>query len=113
MDASLDPTTAPPFILALARRLHHRSLNLTTPDLFRYTALQPDAAISRGLDPQHFVVYTDVPSGARQLLAAPNAPWVEVVTKHRALFQLFHITDQHASPMPCVLLGFVCRCVYV
>jgi hypothetical protein len=110
IEAGLDPSVTPPIILALSRRLHHRSLNLTTPDLFRHATLLPDGAIS-GLDPTHFVVYSDTPAGARQLLSSAGmgsgggggeGGWVEAVTKHRRLFQLVHVTDQNATPFPCV-----------
>lgn len=100
LEASLEPSETPPLILALARRLHHRSLHLTTPDIFRYATLLPDGEI-KGLDPTKFVVYTDTPAGARRLLegANGNAPWVEAVTRHREFFQLIHVTDQSATPL--------------
>lgn len=112
LEASLEPGEAPPLILALARRLHHRSLNLTTPDLFRYATLLPDGSAHPGLDPAHFVVYSDTPAGARQLLqlplsnnAAPGSSLVEAVTTHRACFQLIHVTDQNLSPLTYASFG--------
>lgn len=111
LEASLPPAATPPLILALARRLHHRSLHLTTPDLFRYSSLQPDDATKGlGLDPARFVVYTDAPAGAQQLLrgGGGGAGVVDAVVKHRDMFQLVHVTDQNASPVVyvCVWLFF-------
>ena len=100
-------------VLALARRLHHRSLHLTTPDLFRYSTLQPDDAMrGLGFDPAAFVVYADAPAGARQVLAGES--WVvETVVKHREGFQLLHVSDQNASPVPYVVFLCVFGCGWV
>ena len=106
LETALDTAThlPLPFILALSRRVHHRSLHLCTPDLLHYTTLfPPDSTTDTDthththtlpppLSSDTFVIYTD---NVHVLPVVLSHTHTHTLTqrKQRELFQSLHVTD--------------------
>lgn len=96
LEAGLNPEEVAPFVLALSRRLHHRSLHLTTPDIFNYTTLLLLPVLLPALDTAHFVVYAD--NDAVVPLVLPPA-LTRVLEEHKPWFERIHVSDQNTTPV--------------
>ncbi|EWM26962.1 coiled-coil domain-containing protein 47 [Nannochloropsis gaditana] len=96
LEAGLSPEDVPPIILALSRRLHHRSLHLLTPDLLHHTSLLLLPVLLPDLDTAHFVVYAD--NAAPVPLALPPR-LARRLNEHKHFFDHIHISDQNSTPV--------------